>query len=63
MSNKNINDNPAAAEKEVDSLSGLQEKVASNQKTIMWVCVALTAVIAIILIYIFAIRRPGTFAP
>lgn len=59
MSNKNINDNPAAAEKEVDSLSGLQEKVASNQKTIMWVCVAITAVIAIILIYIFAIRRPG----
>lgn len=59
MANNNVNDNQAPAESPVDSLTGIQEKVANNQKTIMWVCIALTAVIAIILIYIFAIRRPG----
>lgn len=59
MANINDNDNLKAAEAASDPISGLEQKVANNQKTIMWVCVAITAVIAIILIYIFAIRRPG----
>jgi len=59
MANKNVNDNLKAAENAADPISGLGQKVANNQKTIMWVCIALTAVIAIILIYIFAVRRPG----
>lgn len=59
MANKNVNDNLKAAENAADTISGLGQKVANNQKTIMWGCIALTAVIAIILIYIFAVRRPG----
>lgn len=42
-----------------ESLTNLEQKVQNNQKMIMWVCLAVVAVICAILIYIYAIRRPG----
>ncbi|MCM1348106.1 MAG: tetratricopeptide repeat protein [Firmicutes bacterium] len=59
MANTNEKESQNAIDNLNDSLTGIEEKVANNQKTIMWVCVGITAVIAIILIYMFAIRKPG----
>ncbi len=59
MANNNTNEPRTSIDELNDSLTGLEQKVEKNQKTIMWAIVALTAVIAVILIYIFAIRRPG----
>lgn len=59
MANKNEQESHNAIDNINDSLTGIEQKVANNQKTIMWVCVGITAVVAIILIYMFAIRKPG----
>ena len=42
-----------------DQLTGLEQKVQNNQKKIMWGIVALLAVVCLILIWIYAVRRPG----
>lgn len=42
-----------------DSLSSVEQKVQNNQKMIMWGTIALAAVACIVLIYIYAVRRPG----
>ncbi len=42
-----------------DALTGIGQKVQSNPKVIVWSCVAVCAVVAIILIWIFGIRQPG----
>lgn len=42
-----------------DTLTGIGEKVQSNPKVVVWACVAVAAVVAIILIYVYAIRQPG----
>ena len=42
-----------------DTLTGIGEKVQSNPKVVVWACVAVTAVVAIILLYVYAIRQPG----
>lgn len=42
-----------------DTLTGIGQKVQSNPKIVVWSCVAVAAVVAIILIYVYAIRQPG----
>lgn len=42
-----------------DTLTGIGEKVQSNPKVIVWSCVAICAVVALILIYVYGIRQPG----
>lgn len=42
-----------------DTLTGLGEKVQSNPKIIVWSCIAVAAVVAAVLIYVYAIRQPG----
>lgn len=42
-----------------DSLTGLTTKVQKNSSTIMWACIILAAVVAAVLIYIYAVRQPG----
>ena len=42
-----------------DSLSSVEQKVQNNQKIIMWATIALAVVACAILVYVYAIRRPG----
>ena len=42
-----------------DSLSSIEQKVQNNQKVIMWACVAVAAVVCVVLLYIYGIRKPG----
>ena len=42
-----------------DSLSAFEQKLENNQKYIYWAIGATAAIVAIVLIYIFAIRKPG----
>ncbi len=42
-----------------DTLTGIGEKVQNNPKIIIWSCVAVAAVVAVILLYVYAIRQPG----
>lgn len=42
-----------------DTLTGIGEKVQNNPKIVVWASVAVIAVAAAILIYIYAIRQPG----
>lgn len=59
MANENNQDNRTAVENLNDSLTSIEQKVQHNQKSIMWACIAVAAVVAIILIYVYGIRRPG----
>lgn len=59
MANNNQNETHSGIETLNDSLTGIEQKVEKNQKLIVWACAAITAVVAVILIYIFAIRKPG----
>lgn len=42
-----------------DSLTGIEQKIQKNSKALMWPAVIVLAVVAVILIYIYAIRQPG----
>lgn len=42
-----------------DTLTGIGEKVQNNPKILIWSCVGVAAIVAIILIYVYAIRQPG----
>ncbi len=42
-----------------ESLSSVEQKVQNNQKAIMWGAIILAAIACLVLIYIYAIRRPG----
>lgn len=59
MANNNQNEPHSGIETLNDSLTGIEQKVEKNQKLIVWACTAIAAVVAVILIYIFAIRKPG----
>lgn len=59
MANNNQNETHSGIETLNDSLTGIEQKVEKNQKLIVWACAAIAAVVAVILIYIFAIRKPG----
>lgn len=45
-----------------DQLTGLEQKVQNNQKIIAWICIAVAAVVCIVLLYIYAIHKPGAEA-
>ena len=45
-----------------DQLTGLEHKVQNNQKIIAWICIAVAAVVCIVLLYIYAIHKPGAEA-
>lgn len=45
-----------------DSLTGLEQKIEKNSKTLVWIGVALAAVVAVVLIYVYLIRQPGIAA-
>ena len=59
MAKENHTENRTAVEELNDSLTGIEQKVQNNQKTIMWACVAVVAVVCAVLIYVYGIRRPG----
>lgn len=59
MANKKEQESKNAIDNLNESLTGMEEKVANNPKTVMWVCLGVTAVVALVLIYMFAIRQPG----
>ena len=42
-----------------DTLTGIGEKVQSNPKVVVWSCIAVTAVVALILLYVYVIRQPA----
>ncbi|MCM1110924.1 MAG: tetratricopeptide repeat protein [Clostridium sp.] len=42
-----------------DSLTGIGQKVQKNSKILVYCCVALAAIVAIVLIYVYAVRMPG----
>lgn len=45
-----------------DQLTGIEQKVQNNQKIIAWICIAVAAVVCIVLLYIYAIHKPGVEA-
>lgn len=60
MANNKPSEEPRTSIDEVnDTLTGIGEKVQSNPKIVVWGCIAVTAVVAIILLYVYAIRQPG----
>ena len=59
MAKENQTENRTAVEELNDSLTGIEQKVQNNQKTIMWACVAVVAVVCAVLICVYGIRRPG----
>lgn len=42
-----------------DNLTAVEQKVQSNQRLIAWLCIAAAAVVCVVLIYIYAIHKPG----
>lgn len=42
-----------------DTLTGIGEKVQNNPKIIVWSCVAVAAVVCVILLYLYAYRQPA----
>lgn len=59
MSTKKENETQTGVDNLNDTLTGIEQTVEKNQKLIMWGCIGVVAVVAIILIYMFAIRKPG----
>lgn len=64
MANNKPNEETRTSIDEVnDTLTGIGEKVQSNPKVVVWSCVAVAAVVAIILVYVYAIRQPDRTQP
>ncbi|MDE6322904.1 MAG: tetratricopeptide repeat protein [Paramuribaculum sp.] len=59
MSTNKENETKTGLDNLNDSLTGIEQTVEKNQKLIMWGCIGVVAIVAIILIYMFAIRKPG----
>lgn len=59
MANDKQNATPNGIEALNDSLTGIEQKVEKNKKIIMWASVGVAAVVVLVLIYIFGIRKPG----
>lgn len=54
------NQDPSSlARQESEEALAQEQKTARTQKILMWVIIAASAIIILILIYIFAIRQPG----
>ncbi len=59
MATENQNETRTGIDNLNDSLSSIEQKVQNNQKLIMWSCVGIAAVVCLILIYVYAVRKPG----
>lgn len=61
MANKkqNVEETRTSIDDVNDTLTGLGEKVQNNPKIVVYSCVAVAAVVAVILIWVYAIRQPG----
>lgn len=60
MANNKPSDETRTSIDEVnDTLTGIGEKVQSNPKVVVWSCIAVTAVVALILLYVYVIRQPA----
>ncbi len=59
MAKQNENETRTTIDDLNDSLSGIEQKVQNNQKIIAWATVAVAVVVCIVLIYVYAIRKPG----
>lgn len=59
MANNNETETRTSIDDLNDSLSGIEQKVQNNQKIIMWVIVAVAAIVCLILVWVYAVRRPG----
>ena len=59
MANNKNNETRTKIDDLNDSLTRAEQKVQDNKKTIMWVSLGVAAVIVLVLIYVYAILRPG----
>ena len=59
MANKNQEETRTSIEEVNDTLTGLGEKVQNNPKTLVYTCVAVAVVVAVILIWVYGVRQPG----
>ena len=57
--NKPTEENRTSIDEVNDTLTGIGEKVQSNPKVVVWSCIAVTAVVALILLYVYVIRQPA----
>ncbi|MCH5318842.1 MAG: tetratricopeptide repeat protein [Paramuribaculum sp.] len=59
MANDNQNQNLQAQEEQVEKTTGLINQIQKGQKAIMWSIIVLAIIVCVILIYIYAIRKPA----
>ncbi|MDE7411052.1 MAG: tetratricopeptide repeat protein [Paramuribaculum sp.] len=60
MAKKNSNNETRTKIDDVhEALTGLEQKVENNKKIIVWVCTAIALIVALILIYVYLIRKPA----
>ncbi|MDE6415744.1 MAG: tetratricopeptide repeat protein [Duncaniella sp.] len=60
MANQKPQDETRTSIDEVnDTLTGIGEKVQNNPKIILWSCIGVAALVAVILIYVYAFRQPA----
>ncbi|MDE6080350.1 MAG: tetratricopeptide repeat protein [Duncaniella sp.] len=59
MANTPNNDDKSAIEEVNDSLTGVGVKIQNNPKVIVYACVGVAIIVAIVLIWIYAVRQPG----
>lgn len=59
MAKTPVTEEKSAIEEVNDTLTGIGEKVQNNPKVIVYSCIAVAVVVAIILIWIYAVRQPG----
>lgn len=59
MAKQNRNETNNAIDNLDAQLSGLEQRVQNNQKKIMWVTAGVLAVICLILVWVYAVRRPA----
>ena len=57
--NKPTEENRTSIDEVNDTLTGIGEKVQSNPKVVVWSCIAVTAVVALLLLYVYVIRQPA----
>lgn len=59
MAKDNNTETRTAVDNLNDQLTGIEQRVQNNQKTIMWACIIVAAVVCLILFYIYGIRQPA----
>lgn len=53
---------PNGLDKLNDNLTSVEQTVQANQRLIAWLCIAAAAVVCIVLIYVYAVYKPGVEA-